>query len=120
MLHEECAVFLPFHVTVSKFAKMLVNLQLVLNSVLDSSGLSSDIVIFSGITAADAKAGVLLSMPRRPCEVLLERLMCCSTPRTKPGWTSEWGKAATGGEANSWRRGQEPGSEPATNIENKY
>ena len=63
MLHEECAVFLPFHVTVSKFAKMLVNLQLVLNSVLDSSGLSSDIVIFSGITAADAKAGVLLSMP---------------------------------------------------------
>ena len=72
MLHEECAVFLPFHVTVSKFAKMLVNLQLVLNSVLDSSGLSSDIVIFSGITAADAKAGVLLSMPRRqiPCQVL--------------------------------------------------
>ena len=30
------------------------------------------------------------------------------------------GKAATGGEANSLRRGQEPGSEPATNIENKY
>lgn len=58
MLYEECAVFLPFHVTVSKFAKMLVNLQLVLNSVLDSSGLSSDIVIFSGITAADAKAQV--------------------------------------------------------------
>ena len=117
MLYEECAVFLPFHVTVSKFAKMLVNLQLVLNSVLDSSGLSSDIVIFSGITAADAKAGVLLSMPRRPCEVLMERLMCCSTPRTNPGCG---GKAATGGEANSWRRGQEPGSEPATNIENKY
>ena len=98
MLHEECALFLPFHVTVSKFAKMLVNLQLVLNSVLDSSGLSSDIVIFSGITAADAKAGVLLSMPRRPCEVLLE--MCCSTPRTKPGWTSEWW------EGGYWRRGQ--------------
>ena len=55
MLHEECAVFLPFHVTVSKFAKMLVNLQLVLNSVLDSSGLSSDIVIFSGITAAEGR-----------------------------------------------------------------
>ena len=100
MLHEECALFLPFHVTVSKFAKMLVNLQLVLDSVLDSSGLSSDIVIFSGITAADAKAGVLLSMPRRPCEVLLERLMCCSTPRTKPGWTSEWW------EGGYWRRGQ--------------
>ena len=55
MLYEECALFLPFHVTVSKFAKMLVNLQLVLNSVLDSSGLSSDIVIFSGITAAEGR-----------------------------------------------------------------